>query len=494
MSGLGAAFGGSDELAKTKTETEMSDEQRAAIAWRMGLVNDYLYPFASQMPGGGDIRYGEPGWDERVRSAGAQYFANPPGDPFSLSSAGQGWTQGAQDYVSSAWPGLQDNPYAGGAGGWENPNLGRIFKGYEDQQAGLRGGFDETMAGLGDLYMGAIDRFSAPEQAAFTPEMFEYGNAVTEGGIKMDLGLLGGGASGGTAVGSEVGEIDERQAVARAQELFRDVVAPGMTAAASSAGLGRSGAEVEAQSMRGKEIALPISQQVLKHASDAALTEAKLATDASIATAGYATQASVANAQVRGRIAEMDYLQRATGALQAQALTAKSDAQRQQIMADVATLNAELRLKSKALGADMAKYGLGVGAHGAEFGFGTSADLEKFGTGMEMGAFGAGTQYQLESPGAILAMMNAGLSASEMQKNLQRGQLSNQQNLWLSLMGGVPFPGGGSTTSTQLDTGNFWDKWNQLHSDYAKLAMSASGAASGGGGAGGMGGGTSMFG
>ena len=160
---------------------------------------------------------------------------------------------------------------------------------------------------------------------------------------------------------------------------------------------------------------------------------------------------NAAIAAMAAGFAEMDFLQRATGALQAQALTAKSDAQRQQIMADVATLNAEPAVEEQGpRGRHGEVTGSASGPMARSSGFGTSADPEKLGTGMEMGAFGAGTQHQLELPGAILAMMNAwGCRLRDVEE--PPACRAQQQNLWLSLMGGL-FPGGGSTTSTKLAT------------------------------------------
>ena len=395
------------------------------------------------------------------------YFGGAGGNnPWALSEGSADWLGRTQDYIGRTTPGMETNPYASGAEGFSNPMLSGLFDTYDTR-------LDQfSNVDMGD-FDAARDRFSQAPEVSFEPDRFSYGNAVTGEGIKMDLSLLGGGASGGTAYGSEVDDIDEAATVRRAQTLFQDVTGPGVTAAASSAGMGRGGAEIEALAAEGKRLALPISQQVLKHASDAALMEADLATKASIATAGYATQASVANAQVRGRLAEMDYLKRAEGALQAQALTAKSDAQWNQIMGDIAVINEQLQMKANELGADMSKYRLGAQVRGQEIG----ADLSKFGLQQGLGAYGAGVDYSLKAPGAITGLMGMGLAASEYGPNLARTDQMRQQNFLGQLMGSVPAPGGGSTTSTQYDTGNFWDKWNQLHSDYAKLAMSASGAA-----------------
>lgn len=109
-------------------------------------------------------------------------------------------------------------------------------------------------------------------------------------------------------------------AIAAAKGILSQIAGPGITSAASSMGMGRSGAELEAISKRGLEMSLPIASQTQAENLAASQTNANNATQSSVANAGFTTNANTATAQLQQRANEIK--QQIVAALQGRKLDA----------------------------------------------------------------------------------------------------------------------------------------------------------------------------
>jgi hypothetical protein len=332
---------------------------------------------AGAMAGGSMLRLGSAataldaagGWSSIVR---------PTPNPFALTPETEALRQ---SYLAQ--------PSQAGARFAADPLTGALARATE--------GVWNTMASQ-PINVGGINYGAA--SVSYTPQVYEYE------AVPVD-----------TQAPVAVARIDPTAATLAARDVLEQVVTPGLTAAMTAGGLGRSGALGEAVSQRGLELALPITQQVLAHEAAAAQLEA----------------------QIRARQEEVQLLETQRARLQAQQLTAESRNLKESLQTQIATLEAQIR--SRLAEAEfMGQVQAAIAQRQAALGFAANA----LGSWLSAGTHGMTLEEQ--------RWANQ-LQAAQLPATLAQQDLLRQQQLVTSLLGMTPsgFPPLGHTTE-QVET------------------------------------------
>lgn len=396
-------MGGSPGSTNTTVTNQPSPEQSQAFQFRMNQAQSALNNMGGQEAG---------------------FFTNPTNSPYRLSPEQQKAITGVQRAANNLPPDPTNNwamnAYAPGAQEyWNAAQRGPVTDQW-NQGASALANFATAPIDVGGIDMGAANVDFNATGTTYDP-----------------VGV-------GHQAEVDVARIDPARALQAAQNHLSTISSPEIRAALQAGGMGRSGAEAEALAREGVRLELPIEQQVLQ--SDA--------------------QANQLEATIKARQQEVELLEQQKAALQAQALTATSREQAQQINGQIAGIEAQIRGSLAA-----AQFAGQVQAAIAQRSAGVQAGTAL--TGQLAGMNTAGYQGQMQAGGAILQnLAQMGLTIPTLQNqqyqtgllgaqtNLQAASLPQQmsaqeylnyQNYILSLMGATPLPsqapGGTQNTS-----------------------------------------------
>jgi len=354
----------------------MTPEQRAWMARRNQLLDSYLGPL------GGD----------------AGYFSST--NPFALTPEAETMRQGIMGYLPGAAASLGRNPYEFGAGGFTNNPL---------------------LNQLGSFYSSALDRTGT---ASTVPTIDLSGTSVTPGHTSFIPTATNYAPADLSAYATNWRASDPAAAEQAATDIMTRIVTPGLVGQMATKGMGRSGAEEEAITQAGTQMALPIAQQ---------------------------TQSEIFNRQ------QQIYLQNVAASLQAQQLTAKSQSEYNQIQAQLDAVNAEMATRASQTGAGISGQAAieqaRLGAAAQENAATRYANM--VGAGLNLGSHLAdqAAAWQMGAPAAIMNLAGQGMGIAQLPNTLGQAGLQNRQQMLLGLLGQTPMPPGGTSTQEGRTTG-----------------------------------------
>lgn len=279
--------------------------------------------------------------------SGAGYFTNPANSPYHITPPMQQAISGVHQAASNLPPDPTNNwamnAYAPAAQQyWNAAQQGPVSQQWTDNAKDLGAYATQDIAGLngGQWNQGAgqLANYATQSIAGLNGGQWNQGAMagaqmaqapIDVGGIDMNAGHVDFTPTATTydpvSVGSmapvHVAQDDPAAAIQAAQNTLQTIASPAIRNSLQASGLGRSGAEAEGLAQEGVRLQLPITQQLLQAQA----------------------QAHQLDAQIQAHQEEVQLLEEQKAKLQAQQLTAQSEVVKQQLGAQIAGIEAQIR-------------------------------------------------------------------------------------------------------------------------------------------------------